>query len=55
MIDGMREAIAPHLTNEPSPDRSQYLISPTLFPVEASPTGTGAEDTAAGRAEPGTL
>ncbi|MEU9519648.1 helix-turn-helix domain-containing protein [Streptomyces sp. NPDC048224] len=54
MIDGMREAIAPHLANEPSSDRSQYLISPILFPVEAPPTGTGAEDTAVGRPEPGT-
>lgn len=48
MIDGMREAIAPHLANEPSPDRTQYLISPILIPVEAPPTGTGAEDTAPG-------
>ncbi|MFE7462909.1 helix-turn-helix domain-containing protein [Streptomyces sp. NPDC057499] len=42
MIDGMREAIAPHLANEPSPDRTQYLISPILFPVETPPAGTGA-------------
>ncbi|MFE4373125.1 helix-turn-helix domain-containing protein [Streptomyces sp. NPDC056835] len=48
MIDGMREAIAPHLANEPSPDRTQYLISPILFPVEAPPTGTGTGNTAAG-------
>ncbi|MEU8133060.1 helix-turn-helix domain-containing protein [Streptodolium elevatio] len=45
MIGGMREAIAPHLANEPSPDRTQYLISPILFPVEAPPTDTGADHT----------
>ncbi|MFG2359935.1 helix-turn-helix domain-containing protein [Streptomyces sp. NPDC048521] len=54
MIDGMREAIAPHLANEPSPDRTQYLISPILFPVEAPPTETGTDDTAAGSQSPGT-
>ncbi|MCX4399319.1 helix-turn-helix domain-containing protein [Streptomyces sp. NBC_00264] len=43
MIDGMREAIAPHLANEPSPDRTQYLISPILFPVEAPPAETGTD------------
>lgn len=43
MIDGMREAIAPHLANEPAPDRTQYLISPILFPVEAPPTDTGGD------------
>ncbi|MFE7043204.1 helix-turn-helix domain-containing protein [Streptomyces atratus] len=54
MIDGMREAIAPHLANEPSPDRTQYLISPILFPVEAPPTETGTDITAAGSQSPGT-
>ncbi|MCX4729339.1 helix-turn-helix domain-containing protein [Streptomyces sp. NPDC090052] len=53
MIDGMREAIAPHLANEPSPDRTQYLISPILFPVEAPPTGTGTDNTATGGRSPG--
>ncbi|GGT49366.1 transcriptional regulator [Streptomyces atratus] len=53
MIDGMREAIAPHLANEPSPDRTQYLISPILFPVEAPPTETGTDNTAAGSQSPG--
>ncbi|WP_329105893.1 helix-turn-helix domain-containing protein [Streptomyces sp. NBC_01439] len=55
MIDGMRKAIAPHLANEPSPVRTQYLISPILFPVEAPPAGTGADGTAAEGPEPGTL
>ncbi|WP_327398889.1 helix-turn-helix domain-containing protein [Streptomyces sp. NBC_01288] len=54
MIDGMREAIAPHLANEPSPDRTQYLISPILFPVEAPPTETGTDNTATGGQSPGT-
>lgn len=53
MIDGMREAIAPHLANEPSPDRTQYLISPILFPVEAPPTESGTDNTAAGSQSPG--
>ncbi|MEU3743431.1 MULTISPECIES: helix-turn-helix domain-containing protein [unclassified Streptomyces] len=53
MIDGMREAIAPHLANETSPDRTQYLISPILFPVEAPPTETGIDNTAAGSQSPG--
>ncbi|MCX5345006.1 helix-turn-helix domain-containing protein [Streptomyces atratus] len=53
MIDGMREAIAPHLANEPSPDRTQYLISPILFPVEAPPTEAGADSAAAGSQSPG--
>ncbi|CAM3238448.1 helix-turn-helix domain-containing protein [Stackebrandtia soli] len=38
MIEGMRQAIAPQLTNEPTADRAQYLISPILFPIEAPPT-----------------
>ncbi|MEV8032875.1 helix-turn-helix domain-containing protein [Streptomyces sp. NPDC086182] len=53
MIDGLREAIAPHLANEPSPDRTQYLISPILFPVEAPPTETGTDNTATGSQSPG--
>ncbi|MFJ8884474.1 helix-turn-helix domain-containing protein [Streptomyces sp. NPDC102402] len=53
MIDGMREAIAPHMANEPSPERTQYLISPILFPVEAPPTETGTDNTAGGSRSPG--
>lgn len=53
MIDRMREAIAPHLANEPSPDRTQYLISPILFPVEAPQTETGTDHTATGSQSPG--
>lgn len=41
MINRMRDAIAPHLANEPEPGRSQYLISPILFPIEAPAAGTG--------------
>ncbi|WP_067962854.1 helix-turn-helix domain-containing protein [Nocardiopsis trehalosi] len=37
MIDGMRMAIAPHLPNEPTPDRTQYLISPIHFPITPPP------------------
>ncbi|HWO66469.1 MAG TPA: helix-turn-helix domain-containing protein [Umezawaea sp.] len=39
MIEGMRSAIVPHLTNEATPDRAQYLLSPILFPIEEPPTG----------------
>jgi len=53
MIDGMREAIVPHLANEPSPDRTGYLISPILFPVEAPPTEIGGDDTATINPSPG--
>lgn len=34
LIAGMRAAIVPTLTNEPAPDRTQYLLSPILFPIE---------------------
>ena len=34
LIEGMRAAILPALTNEPAPGRSRYLLSPILFPVE---------------------
>jgi DNA-binding transcriptional ArsR family regulator len=50
MIDGMRQAIAPRLDNQPSPDRTQYLISPILFPIEAPPTTeTGTDQGASGQ------
>lgn len=34
MISGMRDAIVPHLTNQPTSDRARYLLSPILFPIE---------------------
>ncbi|MGI5242521.1 helix-turn-helix domain-containing protein [Dactylosporangium sp. CA-139066] len=34
LIAGLRAAIVPHLGHEPAPDRSQYLLSPILFPME---------------------
>lgn len=34
LIEGMRAAILPVLANEATPDRSRYLLSPILFPVE---------------------
>ena len=37
LIHGMRAAIAPHLGNNPAPDRRQYLLSPILFPIEDPP------------------
>jgi DNA-binding transcriptional ArsR family regulator len=37
LITGMRAAILPHLDNTPSPERTQHLLSPILFPVEKPP------------------
>jgi DNA-binding transcriptional ArsR family regulator len=34
LIEGMRAAIVPALSNEAGPGRSRYLLSPILFPVE---------------------
>ena len=34
MIEGLRAAILPVLSNEAAPDRARYLLSPILFPVE---------------------
>jgi len=36
LITAMREAIVPHLANEPSPGRTRHLLSPILFPAEDS-------------------
>ncbi|HEY3559252.1 MAG TPA: helix-turn-helix domain-containing protein [Kribbella sp.] len=34
LIEGLRAAILPVLSNEATPDRSRYLLSPILFPTE---------------------
>lgn len=44
MIDELRRVLLPRLTNQPAPDRAQYLLSPILFPVE-QPTPTPTEST----------
>ena len=36
LIEAMRAAILPVLTNEATPERTRYLLSPILFPVEES-------------------
>jgi DNA-binding transcriptional ArsR family regulator len=36
LIEGMRAAILPVLSNEATPDRTRYLLSPILFPAEDS-------------------
>ncbi|MCX0245477.1 helix-turn-helix domain-containing protein [Streptomyces drozdowiczii] len=41
LIGGLRAAIAPKLANEPSPERTQYLLSPIHFPMEAPPSEAG--------------
>jgi hypothetical protein len=34
LITAMRAAILPHVGNAPSPERTQHLLSPILFPIE---------------------
>lgn len=36
LISELRRAIVPHLANPSAPDRTQYLLSPIMFPVEPS-------------------
>ncbi|MFD0479595.1 hypothetical protein ACFQ0B_74175 [Nonomuraea thailandensis] len=47
LISELRAAIAPRLANPSAPDRTQYLLSPILFPIEAppSPSTDGTEAT----------
>ncbi|MFI6536460.1 helix-turn-helix domain-containing protein [Nonomuraea sp. NPDC050547] len=40
MISQFRRVILPLLTNQPTPDRTQHLLSPILFPIEQPPTGS---------------
>ncbi|HWD77253.1 MAG TPA: helix-turn-helix domain-containing protein [Kribbella sp.] len=35
LIEGLRAAILPVLSNEATPDRTRYLLSPILFPTES--------------------
>ncbi|AXB42881.1 helix-turn-helix domain-containing protein [Amycolatopsis albispora] len=37
--DGLHDAIAPHLRNEPAPGRTRYLLSPILFPTGKPESG----------------
>ncbi|HEX4815520.1 MAG TPA: hypothetical protein VFV66_22480 [Nonomuraea sp.] len=37
MISEFRRVILPLLTNQPTPDRTQHLLSPIIFPVELPP------------------
>ncbi|MFI1786470.1 hypothetical protein [Streptomyces rubiginosohelvolus] len=37
LIGEMRDVLVRRITNEPSPERSRYLISPAPFPAEESP------------------
>lgn len=36
LIDDLRAAILPRLSNSPTPERAQYLLSPILFPAGGS-------------------
>ncbi|MEU9497781.1 helix-turn-helix domain-containing protein [Streptomyces sp. NPDC048196] len=38
MIGEMRDVLVRRITNEPSPQRTRYLVSPIMFPSEESPT-----------------
>lgn len=38
LIEGMRAAILPKLSNEATTERTQYLLSPILFPLEDQPS-----------------
>ncbi|MDX6239353.1 MAG: hypothetical protein QOG10_4168, partial [Kribbellaceae bacterium] len=40
LISELRSAILPRMRNEPSPDRTQHLLSPIMFPIEQPPSGT---------------
>jgi hypothetical protein len=33
----LRQAIAPGLSNQPTPDRARFLLRPILFPMEQPP------------------
>ncbi|GAA4582737.1 helix-turn-helix domain-containing protein [Planotetraspora phitsanulokensis] len=37
MIGDLRRVLLPWLSNEPAPDRTQYLLSPIFFPIEQPP------------------
>jgi DNA-binding transcriptional ArsR family regulator len=37
LMDDLRAAIVPRLGNEPTPDRTQHLLSPIIFPIEPAP------------------
>lgn len=37
LISELRAAIVPRLANPSAPDRTQYLLSPILFPIESPP------------------
>ncbi|WP_336216258.1 helix-turn-helix domain-containing protein [Nonomuraea sp. LPB2021202275-12-8] len=39
LIGELRRVIVPRLTHQATPDRAQYLLSPTLFPIEESSAG----------------
>ncbi|TCC46519.1 ArsR family transcriptional regulator [Kribbella capetownensis] len=54
LIEGLRAAILPVLSNEAAPDRARYLLSPILFPVEEqshSPAGQRQNDVPQGEGE----
>ncbi|SHL43849.1 helix-turn-helix domain-containing protein [Streptomyces yunnanensis] len=40
LIGELRRVIAPRLANGPTPDRSQHLLSPILFPIAEPPAGS---------------
>ncbi|MGW6500661.1 helix-turn-helix domain-containing protein [Nonomuraea angiospora] len=43
MIRELRRVILPLLANQPTPDRTQHLLSPIFFPVEQPSTDSGSD------------
>ncbi|TJZ56801.1 ArsR family transcriptional regulator [Streptomyces piniterrae] len=43
LIDEMRDVLVRRIANDPSPERTRYLISPILFPAE-EPAAVGGEN-----------
>lgn len=41
LIGGLRTVITPFLTNSATPDRTEYLLSPILFPIAEPPADAG--------------
>ena len=48
MISELRRVLLPRLTNQPTPERAQYLLSPILFPIEQPTTNPAETDCGTG-------
>ncbi|MBO0852355.1 MAG: helix-turn-helix domain-containing protein [Nocardia sp.] len=43
LITDMREVLIPRMSNQPTPERARYLVSPILFPASRQPASTYAQ------------